>query len=180
MKTPARSILALIAGCCAAALFGLHSADLARAADKPAATGATPAASAPASGGAPGAKSAVKALRDTSVASAEQPGEGAGFKAERDHAPLPRDFVQQPPLIPHTVAGYNITANFNKCMDCHAWQKAKYSGATKVSVTHFRTRDGQELDNISPRRYFCTQCHVAQTDAKPLVENGFKRARGLQ
>ena len=61
-----------------------------------------------------------------------------------------------------------------------AWQKTKASGATKVSVTHFRTREGQELDNISPRRYFCTQCHVPQTDAKPLVENTFQRARGLQ
>ncbi len=99
---------------------------------------------------------------------------------ERDHAVSERDFVQQPPLIPHTTANYQITKNFNKCMDCHAWQKAKASGATKVSVTHFRTSQGQELDSISPRRYFCTQCHVAQTDAKPLVENTFQRARGLQ
>jgi cytochrome c-type protein NapB len=99
---------------------------------------------------------------------------------ERDHPVADRDFVQQPPLIPHTTAGYQITKNYNKCMDCHAWQKAKSSGATKVSVTHFRTREGQELDNISPRRYFCTQCHVAQTDAKPLVDNTFQRARGLQ
>ena len=65
-------------------------------------------------------------------------------------------------------------------MDCHAWQKTKESGATKVSVTHFRTREGVEVDNIAPRRYFCTQCHVPQTDAKPLVENTFQRARGLQ
>ncbi|WP_088280815.1 nitrate reductase cytochrome c-type subunit [Ideonella sp. A 288] len=99
---------------------------------------------------------------------------------ERDHAVSDRDFVQQPPLVPHAVANYQITLNFNKCMDCHAWQKTRASGATKVSVTHFRTREGQELDNISPRRYFCTQCHVAQTDAKPLVENTFQRARGLQ
>ena len=99
---------------------------------------------------------------------------------ERDHPVGDRDFVQQPPLIPHTTAGYQVTRNFNKCMDCHAFQRAKASGATKVSVTHFRTRENQELDNISPRRYFCTQCHVAQTDAKPLVENTFQRARGLQ
>ena len=104
----------------------------------------------------------------------------AGFKQERDHGPSDRDFVQQPPLIPHTTQGYQITKNFNKCMDCHAFQKAKASGATKVSVTHFKNREGQELDNISPRRYFCTQCHVPQTDAKPLVENTFQRARGLQ
>lgn len=102
------------------------------------------------------------------------------YKQERDHGPADRDFVQQPPLIPHTIQGYQITRNFNKCMDCHAWQKTKTSGATKVSVTHFRTREGQELDNISPLRYFCTQCHVPQTDAKPLVENTFQRARGLQ
>jgi cytochrome c-type protein NapB len=101
-------------------------------------------------------------------------------RQERDHGPADRDFVQMPPLIPHTVQGYQITTNFNKCMDCHAWQKAKESGATKVSVTHFRERGGQELDNISPRRYFCTQCHVAQTDAKPLVENTFQRPRGLR
>jgi cytochrome c-type protein NapB len=103
-----------------------------------------------------------------------------GAKQERDTAPKDRDFVQQPPLIPHTIAGYQITRNFNKCMDCHAWSKTKASGATKVSVTHFKTRDGTELDNVSPRRYFCTGCHVSQTDARPLVENTFQRARGLQ
>lgn len=103
-----------------------------------------------------------------------------GSRQERDGAPKDRDFVQQPPLVPHTTAGYQITKNFNKCMDCHAWQKTKESGATKVSVTHFRTREGVEVDNIAPRRYFCTQCHVPQTDAKPLVENTFQRARGLQ
>ena len=104
----------------------------------------------------------------------------APVRQERDRPPHDRDFVQQPPLIPHTINGYQITKNFNKCMDCHAFNKAKAAGATRVSVTHFRTREGQELDNISPRRYFCTQCHVPQTDAKALVDNTFQRARGLQ
>ena len=99
---------------------------------------------------------------------------------ERDHTPTARDYVQQPPLIPHTTAGYQITRNFNKCMDCHGWARAVTLGATKVGVTHFRNREGQELDNVSPRRYFCTQCHVPQTDARPLVENTFQRSRGLQ
>lgn len=102
-----------------------------------------------------------------------------GYKQERDHKPFDRDFVQQPPLIPHTIQGYQVTKNVNKCMECHAFQKAKESGATKVSVTHFKNREGQELDNISPRRYFCTQCHVSQTDANPLVDSTFQRARGL-
>ncbi len=101
-------------------------------------------------------------------------------RQERDRAPHERDYVQQPPLIPHTINGYQITKNFNKCMDCHAFNRARASGATRVSVTHFRTREGQELDNISPRRYFCTACHVPQTDARPLVDNTFTRARGLQ
>jgi nitrate reductase (cytochrome), electron transfer subunit len=102
------------------------------------------------------------------------------FRNERDVPPIPRDFIQQPPLIPHTIKGYNITLNFNKCMDCHAWSRYKETGATKVSLTHFKTRDGTELSNISPRRYFCTQCHVPQTDAKPLVANTFKPATGVR
>jgi cytochrome c-type protein NapB len=100
---------------------------------------------------------------------------------ERDRGTLyGRDFVQQPPLVPHAVDAYQITKNFNKCMDCHSFARSQATGAVKVSVTHFRTREGQELDNISPRRYFCTQCHVPQTDARPLVENTFQRSRGLQ
>jgi cytochrome c-type protein NapB len=109
----------------------------------------------------------------------EQTPEADMYKPMKDAAPLPRDFVQQPPLIPHTIRDYQITKNFNKCMDCHAFAKAKSSGATKVSVTHFKDREGQELSNISPRRYFCTQCHVPQSDAKPLVANTFKPGRGL-
>ena len=27
---------------------------------------------------------------------------------------------------------------------------------------------------LEGRRYFCNQCHVAQADAKPLVENTFR------
>ena len=99
---------------------------------------------------------------------------------ERDQAPLPRDFVQQPPLVPHTTAGYQITKNFNKCMDCHAWSKTAASGATKIGITHFRTREGRELDNISPLRYFCTQCHVPQADIKPLVENTFRPVEAIK
>ena len=65
-------------------------------------------------------------------------------------------------------------------MDCHAWNRARETGATKVSLTHFRDRDGTELTGVSPRRYFCLQCHVPQTDARPLVENTFRPARGLR
>ena len=45
------------------------------------------------------------------------------LRIEKDRPPIPRDFVQQPPLIPHSVKGYNITKNFNTCLDCHAWSR---------------------------------------------------------
>lgn len=123
-------------------------------------------------------KPAVQSLRIAPIQGPEDPAEN--FRNERDAPPIPRDFVQQPPLIPHTVKGYAITRNFNKCMDCHAWSRYRETGATKVSLTHFKDREGTEFSNISPRRYFCTQCHVPQTDAKPLVGNTFQKAHGLQ
>ena len=100
-------------------------------------------------------------------------------RMQRDQPPIPRDFKQQPPLIPHSTRGYQITKNFNKCMDCHAWSKVKETGATKVSETHFKDATGRELANISPRRYFCTGCHVPQADVKPLVANTYKPLAGI-
>ncbi|MFO1228251.1 nitrate reductase cytochrome c-type subunit [Roseateles sp.] len=136
--------------------------DQARAADKPASA----------------APVKLEGLRNGTPLNQDNP--PGNFRQERDHPVSERDFVQQPPLIPHTISGYQITKNFNKCLDCHAWQKTKESGATKISVTHFKSRDGVELDKVSPRRYFCTQCHVPQSDAKPLVPNTFERAKGMQ
>lgn len=120
----------------------------------------------------------VQSLRGSEVSTADT--ESEAFKRERDRPPIQREYVQQPPLIPHSVQSYNITKNFNKCMDCHAWSRYKETGATKVSPTHFKTREGQELSNISPRRYFCMTCHVPQSDAKPLVTNTFKPATGVK
>ncbi|MCC7487216.1 MAG: nitrate reductase cytochrome c-type subunit [Burkholderiales bacterium] len=120
-----------------------------------------------------------KPARDANT-SIEATSNADSLRTERDRPPIPRDFVQQPPLIPHTTRGYAITQNFNKCMDCHSWSRYQETGATKISLTHFKDRDGRELSNVSPRRYFCTSCHVPQTDAKPLVANQFKPATGLR
>ena len=99
---------------------------------------------------------------------------------QRDRDPIPRDYVQQPPLIPHNIDRYRITKNNNKCMSCHSWSAYKKVGATKVSLTHFKDRAGTDMANVSPRRYFCTQCHVPQVNAKPLVENEFKPVDAFQ
>ena len=120
----------------------------------------------------------LQTLRGAEIPASDPEGEGTRFG--RDQPPLPRDFVQQPPLIPHTIKGYTINKNFNKCLYCHAWSRAKESGATKISVTHFKDRDGLEMSSVSPRRYFCVQCHVPQSDAAPLVGNSFKPGTGMR
>ena len=45
-----------------------------------------------------------------------------------------------------------------------------------VAKSHYLDREDKKHPNISPRRYFCLQCHVPQFDAKPLVENTYKPA----
>ena len=95
-------------------------------------------------------------------------------RVQNDNGPIERQYVQQPPLVPHSVKGYVINRKFNKCLTCHSWANAKESGATKISLTHFSDREGRDLANVSARRYFCVQCHVPQMDAKPLVENTFQ------
>jgi len=91
----------------------------------------------------------------------------------KDRPPVARDYLQQPPLIPHKTDGYIINVKHNKCLGCHSWSNYKMHRATKISQTHFENRDGAVLSNVSARRYFCTQCHVPQVDAQPLVENTF-------
>ena len=95
-------------------------------------------------------------------------------RVQRDQEPITRDYLHQPPLIPHQIRNYQINIQSNKCLSCHSWKNYRKSGATKVSMTHFETRDGQQLSAVSPLRYFCTQCHATQSDAKPLIENDFK------
>lgn len=97
----------------------------------------------------------------------------ANMNVQNDRDPIARDYVQQPPLIPHHIKGYKINMKMNKCLTCHSWSNYKESGATKISQTHFSDRQNNVMANIAPRRYFCTQCHVTQVNAPPLVENTF-------
>jgi cytochrome c-type protein NapB len=84
-----------------------------------------------------------------------------------------RAYTSQPPTIPHAIDRYEITRNVNFCMYCHSRVRNKEFGAPMVSATHYMDRDSNFLAEISPRRYFCTQCHVVQTDAQPPVKNQF-------
>lgn len=85
-----------------------------------------------------------------------------------------RAFAMQPPTIPHKIEGYQVDKNANRCMFCHARTKIEESRAIPVSPTHYMDRDGTMRGDVSPRRYFCTQCHVPQDDVKPLVVNRYE------
>jgi cytochrome c-type protein NapB len=84
-----------------------------------------------------------------------------------------RNYPEQPPVIPHTIDNYQIDLNSNKCLSCHARARTAESQAPMISITHFMDREGQFLASVSPRRYFCTQCHVPQNVANPPVSNDF-------
>ena len=84
-----------------------------------------------------------------------------------------RNYPEQPPLIPHSIEGYQVDLNGNKCLSCHARARTGESRAPMLSITHFMDRDGQFLASVSPRRFFCTQCHVPQHETKAPVDNDF-------
>ncbi|WP_444679203.1 nitrate reductase cytochrome c-type subunit [Halomonas sp. E19] len=84
-----------------------------------------------------------------------------------------REYPMQPPTIPHRIDNYQVDLNANRCMACHARSRVGETQAIMVSVTHYMDREGNFLGELSPRRYFCMQCHVPQTDAPSRVGNTF-------
>lgn len=96
-----------------------------------------------------------------------------------DDQTVERHFVQQPPVIPHSIESYRVNLRRNKCLSCHSWAKYKQKKAIKISITHFRDRDGNELSDMAATRYFCLQCHVPQMAIPALVENEFRPVDAL-
>jgi cytochrome c-type protein NapB len=109
---------------------------------------------------------------------------GTPIDEERNPEPIPqvidgdiktqRNYPMQPPLIPHDTRGYEVNLQVNKCMSCHARRRTEESQAPMISVTHYMDRDGNFLAEVSPRRYFCNQCHVNQTVTRIVFENEFQ------
>jgi cytochrome c-type protein NapB len=85
-----------------------------------------------------------------------------------------RSYAMQPPTIPHKTDNYQVDKYANKCLTCHSRTRTEESQAPPVSITHYTDRGGNFLAQISPRRYFCEQCHVVQMEVKPLVGNTFQ------
>jgi len=115
-----------------------------------------------------------------------------------------RSFVNAPPLIPHSVDGLlPITKANNSCLGCHMPNVAKSMNATPIPASHFTNyrpttvmKDGKVVkegkvlgknntsdvliaqakksDKLYQGRFNCSQCHVPQSNVKPVVDNIFK------
>lgn len=83
------------------------------------------------------------------------------------------NFDSQPPLVPHKSEYMRVTLDNNRCLGCHSNANYKEEESAKMPASHFKTRAGKRLKTVSPRRYFCQQCHISQIDAKPLIENTY-------
>lgn len=123
----------------------------------------------------------AQSLRGADVAEPDAAPEGHAYVGKKPGAqkPIARSFTKQPPLIPHAVDNFDeITLEENQCLSCHGPEKYKEKNAPRIGDSHFLDRDGKKLAGASPVRHVCVQCHVPQTDAKPLVDNTFKGEPG--
>ena len=97
---------------------------------------------------------------------------------------LNKSYDTAPPMIPHAVADFLPIKRRNQCLECHRNppKALRNKNITLIPESHFVGRDGKvqpglaSVRNVSGRFFACTLCHAAQTDAKPLVESGFKVA----
>lgn len=117
-------------------------------------------------------------LRDSSVNAADSAPVEKTFVGKRpgQHVLIARTFAQQPPLIPHTIDGYEeISAKENPCLDCHIDDTFKGKKMPRVPKSHLvQAVDAKAEPVLDMQRWQCNSCHVAQIDAKPLVGNDFK------
>ncbi|EPL3989600.1 nitrate reductase cytochrome c-type subunit [Providencia stuartii] len=102
-----------------------------------------------------------------------------GIHIPKEQERMALNYVNQPPMIPHSVDGYQITTNTNRCLQCHGVESYRTTGAPRVSPTHFVDATGKVLGGVAPNRYFCLQCHVPQSDTSPIVENTFTPSKGF-
>jgi cytochrome c-type protein NapB len=97
------------------------------------------------------------------------------YKKDKEH--IPRTFEEQPPMVPHLNDKYTINLKENKCLDCHMKQPGKDEAkSVEIPESHYIDRNGNRLAGPAGNRHFCTQCHVPQADAEPLVESRFRSA----
>lgn len=119
----------------------------------------------------------AKSMRGLDVAAPDPVAADKAYVGARPgtQKPIARTFSTQPPVIPHAVENFDeINLETNQCMDCHSAATYEKKKAPKIGDSHFLTRDGTKLPEGSAARHNCTQCHVPQVDAPPLVDNAFQ------
>ena len=119
-------------------------------------------------------------MRGADVAAADRAPEIKDYVAKvpgsGDQLLIARTFSTQPPLVPHTVEKYEpLTAAENACLECHISDELRGKKMPKMGKSHFsptlKAADGTPAVEMS--RFQCNSCHVAQVDARELVENTF-------
>ncbi|MDG0865597.1 hypothetical protein GKN94_08380 [Candidatus Lucifugimonas marina] len=86
---------------------------------------------------------------------------------------LERLFADAPPVAAHYIGDIRITLKSNQCITCHEGGFASGgSVATGIPISHYTDQYTMDVSNdLDPRRYMCTSCHVAQvTDPVPWAE----------
>lgn len=99
---------------------------------------------------------------------------------------LQRAYPGAPPQIPHNIEAFlPVNKDRNMCKTCHdkrdtfdASGKAKKvkGQPTAIPASHYtdnRFTPGKIGKTLVGARTVCTQCHVAQANVKPLVQNTF-------
>ena len=121
--------------------------------------------------------SRVQTLRGADAAATDQapPERPYAGKPPGSQKPVARTFSTQPPVIPHSIEGFDeVTLQSNPCLSCHGPENYRNVKAPKIADSHFKDRDGKVLSEVSAARYQCTACHVPQANAKPLIANTFR------
>ena len=93
--------------------------------------------------------------------------------APGDSELLERLFPDAPPYASHKISDIKITTSNNQCVTCHAYAlNSGDSVATKIPISHYTDQlTGDVSEELDPRRYLCTSCHVPQvTDPLPWAE----------
>ena len=120
----------------------------------------------------------VSSLRGSDVAAADVAPVTQTYagKMPGQQALIPRSFKEEPPLIPHSIDGFDeITATGNACLDCHISDTFNGKKMPRVGQSHLRKPASVgAAPELNMQRWQCNSCHVAQTDARPLVGNDFK------
>jgi len=119
-----------------------------------------------------GAAAAVESLRGEGIEDPSKKPER--HKVEVVQGGFERSFKEQPPMIPHGIEKYSVDLRQNGCLKCHSEATAEKENTKPTPESHYLDRDGNKLDKLSSRRYFCTQCHTVQLEGTPLVENTFE------